>query len=123
MIAMQYGSSGKGNGGGIVFDLLWENSAPSSNFAAQTLSINLSAYKLFGIVFWYSTTTQEEVPMELFTVDENTKYPMISGNNNRGGTRSVTYNATNAELSISNATYNSGTSNGYLIPLRIYGLR
>ena len=123
MIAMQYGSSGQANNGGIVLDLLWENSDPTSNFVAQSISINLSAYKLFGIVFWYITTTQEEVPMELFTVDENTKYPMISGNNNRGGTRSVTYDAANGQLSFSAATYNSSTGNGYLIPLRIYGLR
>lgn len=123
MIAMQYGSSGQTRNGGIVLDLLWENSDPTSSFAAQSISVNLSSYKMFGLVMWYSTTTQEEVQMQLFTVDENTKYPMVSGNNNRGGTRSITYDAANAELSISAATYNSATNNAYLIPLRIYGLR
>ncbi|MBR2697524.1 MAG: hypothetical protein IKE76_02955 [Clostridia bacterium] len=122
-IAMQYGASGRGNAGGLTMDLLWENSAPSSNFAAQNVSVNLSAYKMFGIVMWYSTTTQDETPMNMYTVDEAPKYLMISGSNNRGGARVVTYDGTNGALSFADATYNSGTNNAYLIPLRIYGIR
>lgn len=41
---------------GVTLDLLWTNANPSSNFAAQTLSLNLSSYKFILIVCRAATT-------------------------------------------------------------------
>ena len=54
-IAMRYGSNnnpsqgatyinGGGGGGGVSISLLWTNSAPTSTFAAQTVTVDLSGY-------------------------------------------------------------------------------
>ena len=55
-VAMQYGSNeykrsgGASGGGGISMTLLWTNPAPTSNFSAQTVSLDLSDYDAVCII-------------------------------------------------------------------------
>ena len=52
-VAMQYGSGiygGKRTDSGISMTLLWTNPAPTSNFSAQTVSLDLSEYDAVCII-------------------------------------------------------------------------
>lgn len=48
-------SYGGGSGGGTEMELLWENPTPTSNFAAQTIEMDLSEYDKIEICFYTRT--------------------------------------------------------------------
>lgn len=124
MIAMQYGS-GNAQKSGARVDLLWSNSDPTSNFAAQTIDCDLSGYRFVSVLcnFGSASGNQYNVAMQTFPVDETNKYLMISADNNRGGERRFTYSIANKTITFASATYNSSTNNAYIIPIGIYGIK
>lgn len=44
--------------GGIQMELLWENASSTSEFAAQTVALDLSAYQFVGIFFRWTVTSE-----------------------------------------------------------------
>ena len=110
---------------GVRVDKLWTNASPASNFAAQDVSVDLDSYQLVGIVcnFGSGSGNQYAVNMQIFTVDNGSKYLMISADNNRGGERRFDYVPDDKKISFYDAKYNSSTNNAYLIPVEIYGIR
>ena len=55
------------NVGGIKMELLWENISPTSEFATQTLSLDLSQYKQF-LVFSKDNTSSDRTSVLLVWV-------------------------------------------------------
>lgn len=121
MIAMQYGAQGKSSSPRI--SLIWENTSPTTAFAAQSIPADLSGCRFFGVVIRFSTSTADNPPMQIFEVDSEQKELVISGtNNNRTGGRHVTYDPAAKTLTFDGAYYNGSSGNGNCIPLRVYGI-
>ena len=125
-VSMRYGSGGNvgGRGGSSsLLTLLWDNPSPENSFAAQTISIDLSAYDWFAVRAKFSIATPQDMPLYIFSVDENTKRVfVVAADANRVGARSITYDMENMTLDISGATYNGSANNNSCIPLEIYGV-
>ena len=103
---------------------LWTNPSPTSSFAAQDVSVDLSPYDWFVVETRWSTTSDLVLPLEMFEVDEN-RHMVWMGNNssNRTGGRVFTYSVANQEISFEGGYYNGSASNAYVIPLAVYGVK
>lgn len=123
-VAMRYGSGDNGNRStGVTMKLLWTNPNPDSNFAAQTVSVNLSGYDFFAIVPIFSVASPNIIPMQVFTCDDSTSHVLAitaRSNSNNGG-RLITFSTSG--LTFTSATYSGSTNNSYAIPYKIYGIR
>jgi hypothetical protein len=124
---MRYGSAGNtANTSGVGLDLLWENASPAASFAAQTISVDLSNYSWFAVLFRFGITsgTQDDQPLAVFPVDEVSKRLIIaaSGTNRTGG-RALTYSTSSKTISVGAASYNGAANNAYAIPVKIFGIR
>ena len=102
--------------------LLWENASPTSNFAAQTVSLDLSPYKLVLINFKWAT---DDDARHFGIVKVGEKLSTCNIYNNR-----IVREATTSSTGISFAgglqgSYSSNISsnNKYAIPTEIYGLK
>ena len=126
-VSMRYGSGGNvgGRGGSSsLLTLLWDNPSPDNSFAAQTISIDLSAYDWFAVRAKHSNSTPRDLPLFIFSVDETGKYLFsVAGDTNRVGSRSITYDLANMTLAISGGYYNGAANNSSVIPLEIYGVK
>ena len=103
------------SGGASGMTEVWTNSAPTSDFAAQTISIpNVSSYKYFMIFQKYSTTdTQNPIKIGGMSVDDSITTIKIefSANTNR------TYTLSSSGIDVSAPS--GGDPNKYSIPLKI----
>lgn len=127
-IAMRYGTPGESSGGaggssggGVTISKLWTNPSPTSNFAAQTVSLDLSSYDAVIVVVAHSITGSEKNPCWLMKGDYNgnafTAYH----------TGSYIY-ARPANVSDTGIVFGQGarggtTNNQYAIPVEIYGVK
>lgn len=123
-VAMRYGSGEGGNrSAGVSMKLLWTNPNPTANFAAQTVSLDLSGYDAYGVVSMFSASYQYTMPLCVFPCDINHKaYVMCNARtaNNTGG-RLINFSTTG--LAFEAASYSGSTNNSYCIPYKIYGIR
>ena len=97
----------------LRFNLLWTNPSPSASFSSQTISLNLNTYKLVFI------GTDRNPP--ILPINSNTYYI-----NYEYSGRQIVERSTQAKTSgvvFGNATFDGSTSNGYLIPKHIYGIK
>lgn len=112
--------------------LLWTNASPTSNFAAQTISLDLSGYDAVEIVCRYSTTDDARTryicdvggssPMNWFyyTGTDGKYMGVRSRTNMSASTTGVTFDTCMGK------PVNSSTStatDGYIIPIEIYGIK
>ena len=117
--------------------LLWTNASPTSAFAAQTLDSSdgipdLSEYDAVEIVCRYSTTSNSRtiyrcdvggvasIDWLYYTVLDGKYMGVKSRNEISASTTGVTFGACTTKPG--NST-NSTTTNGYIIPIEIYGIR
>lgn len=119
-------------------NLLWTNPNPTSSFAAQTVSLNLSGYDMVEIAF-YQATSQLYTHTKRVLVGcvsdlgvVTTRFLETSGTSTSGTwstsrqvnvkTTGITFGAGAYEY-----TYNNGNNhvvnNSYTIPLKIYGIK
>lgn len=119
-LAMQYGSAGRVSGGrGIRITPLWENDAPTSNFGAQTVEMNLSGYDAVMVHFRITTSSDGSW----------LQVGLMSHSGNWGGAfRGQTYTY-HREFNLASdgvtfaAGYRDSTSGaGYAIPVAVYGI-
>lgn len=112
---------------GVAYDLLWENASPSSTFAAQTVSLNLSAYTAIKITYTSSNTSSfsgiliTELAIGADTVLNGIYYYFTV----RGVTVAVDGVAF-AEGKRFESAYGSSTVSSYAngcVPLKIWGIR
>lgn len=129
-IAMRYGSNdytrsggASGGGGGITMSLLWTNPSPTSSFAAQTVSVDLSGYDAYGVLVLFGTSNPNIVPMQVLPCDSarDGVLSVVARSNNNNGGRLVTFSPTG--LTFTACTYNGSSSNAYCIPYKIYGIK
>lgn len=123
-VAMRYGSGGSSAGSsGTGSRLLWRNANPTSNFGAQTISVQLSGFSWIGIKSHINTSGTSQTPFYIFPIDDALHYIyFLSISQNRTGGRTVQFDAENNQITFGAASYNAATNNGYCIPVEIWGL-
>ena len=103
---------------------LWTNSSPTSTFAAQNVSVDLSPYDWYAIEYRYSTTSTSILPLAMFEVNENRHLLSVANNTStRTGGRALTYSIANQEISFEGGYYNGSAANTSTIPVVIYGIK
>lgn len=103
-----------------VKDLLWTNASPSSAFASQTISLDLSNYNEVEIEYKiYSQKGFEKCSVGSKGLFSKTND--ASAATNIGGFR--TFDVFNNNISFSGAYWNNGAHNEYYVPLKIYGVK
>lgn len=129
-VTMRYGSGGEaGNAsasksGGVVAQKLWINQNPTSNFAAQSVSVDLTGFDYCEIQLRFSTSNNYATEIKRFPVDEQpNQLTIVTLGQNRTGGRHVTYSIANKQLTFDAASYNGATNNAYAIPLCIWGVK
>lgn len=116
-----------GNGGTTPTEdlepvLLWENSNISTNFAAQTVSLDLSDYAGVTVEFNRANgDTAKWLANRSFIKKGETRL----GAGNREGTTSAVRNFScdNTGVTFENGYVNSEENNGAIIPIKIYGVK
>ena len=101
-------------------DLLWTNASPTSEFAEQSLDIDLSAYKIIYIITYGHVNTQSE-SYTMFLIDKNTGYVFVGWYGAQYSERPVSI--TNSRVYFGNGKTGGAVNNNYLIPYRIYGVK
>ena len=124
---------GETNAAGVLrgtrFDLVWENSNPTSNFAATTIDIDLSDYDAVFITFRSSTSSDSIMATGISLMGDSTifRYISYSGSNLRLYGRGAT--ASSSGITFSAATYRTQgsssetTANDRFIPVRAYAVK
>lgn len=110
--------------GGMKMDLLWTNPSPTANFAAQTVSLDLSEYDLFMLVS--RDTTGGDTCNMVFALPNTTVRMFFitdSGTTNRNtGYRRATISGTGVQF-LEGYQGNSTSNNALCIPYQIYGIK
>ena len=106
---------------GIDMDLLWTNASPTSAFAAQTVSVDLSDYEEIYIIFRIDDFIATYYPL---LATKNLEYmanaiPDLTSSGVRK--RTVVFNNSGATFSAAHS--GSGDDNTCLVPYKIYGIR
>lgn len=106
---------------GFTVDLLWSNASPTSSFSSQTVSIDLSSYKMVYVVFRFASAAFH-IPA-LTAIDDLTYRITSIGTaaTYSGSYRTMTPTITG--ISFGAGTTNGSTSNDHMIPEFIYGLK
>lgn len=126
MIAVKYGSGGTaGKAIGLRMDLLWENDDLSSNFAAQSVSVDLSGYSHYMILSIFSTSTQNINAPVVAPVESGVVLGLscTSGSNGKVGSRTCYYDASIPGLVFAGGKYDGNNNNAYVVPKYVYGIR
>ena len=113
---------GLGETGGITMELLWENASPNSEFAAQTVSVDLSGYQMIGLVFkWVSASDWSEQPMEILTKGDYQR--LISATAETGSVSRRITKVSNTGITFAGGYANTGAHNACCVPTLIYGIK
>jgi len=120
-ISMQYGASRSVQR--PIYSPLWNNADPTAAFASQSVSVDLSGYKYFAVLFRFSTTGNYHLPLAIYTVDETSKVIFLNalGATTVGG-RAFSYSIANKAITFQDGNYGNTTNNNYGIPVQIYGV-
>lgn len=106
-------------GGGVQFDLLWTNPAPSAAFSPQLVTVdNISQYTLVMILF--------KNAMSVAPVSDSTTMFEASGGTNAtaGAYQSRAFQIkSNGIQFFGGAQGGVSANNGYMIPRYIYGIK
>ena len=112
--------------------LLWTNESPTSEFAAQTISLNLSGYDAVEIICRYSRTDDTSMRYIcdvgnsasmywFYYTATDRKYTGVRSRNVVSvSTAGVTFDTCSGKAG--NSTTNT-SNNGYIIPVKIYGIK
>lgn len=119
------------NKGALAMELLWQNASPSSDFAAQTITLDLSQIDVVKIIYKAIATSNNE---HTFETSVNSSSTIINFLNTahaaavQASTRDLTINSN--EIIFANCVNKQITStsaaltlNSRLIPVRIYGIK
>lgn len=124
-VSMRYGSSGFAQSNGLRLDLLWTNDDPSSNFAAQTVTLDLAGYTHYMVVPIFSRNNQNTSIPVLSAVEDGAVLGLVvgSGSTNNVGSRTCYYDSSVPGIVFAGGNYGGSGNNGYCIPMFIYGIR
>ena len=103
-------------------ELLWTNASPTSEFAPQTVSLNLSAYKFVVIIFKRSTTSSKYIsyiaPIGYVHIAN-----FIEGKPESRNYTTSTNGIAFAEAYIWDSSTAMSLNNGTLLPYKIFGIK
>ena len=105
------------------FIKLWTNPSPTSSFAPQTISIDLTNYDAVLIEahnFRYDNS-QYALSAVICLKGQTSFFLFGSASNNRLGVR--TFSVSDSGVVASEATYNATAQNEFGVPHEIYGIR
>ena len=106
-------------------DLLWENPSPTSNFLAQTISLDLSSYKYIILNVRLDAGDGDNEGTNIICLKELTS--RINSTRTTLSYRYVTVTDAGVKFSDARSTNTLGSSatvnNNYAIPYRIYGIK
>ena len=116
-----------GSGTSGATTLLWTNPSPTSDFASQTISLDLKDYTFVAIelIFSKSTYSSGERGIVILPKLNITSYAYVlikSGSNLSAVGRQVT-SITDTSISFGTSLWNGETSTDRGIPTRIWGIR
>lgn len=108
---------------GIVLDLLWTNSAPTSSFSAQTVSVDLTEYALVIIEFRIDNSSNNNTFSNVCA--SYTKYTANIGGQPTSSQAQIwrAYTVSGSGIAFDVGGAGGSTNNQYCIPLYIYGVR
>lgn len=106
--------------GGMKMDLLWTNPSPTSDFAAQTVPLDLSEYSMLIIVtevtsLWAASYCFPKILNKAFALH------FVTENNSNSRIRAVTFTSSGVEFG--NGMNNGSTNNAEQKPKYIYGIK
>jgi len=104
--------------GGVKMDLLWTNPAPTSNFAAQTVSLDLSEYDLLLIAISYGLS-MDSLSYNIMPIGQTANLNVIKLE--AQASRFVT--ATTSGVTFQGGYVNNTASTSAGIPCYIYGIK
>lgn len=111
--------------GGMKMDLLWTNPSPTSDFASQTVSLDLSEYDHLYVS--YLALSSGTVYCDFILKQKNVTIEQLSGVNQALKFRTALWNDSGITFSDCNSrtTLNGAgsTANGSLVPYRVYGIK
>lgn len=109
-----------GVSGGIQIESVWDNPAPTSNFAAQTVEVDLTDYD--AVLIKSRNTTSGEFSNNLCMKDEaTTLFGANAASTEYRYKRVATVN--DSGVAFGNGFRGTASSAGYLIPQKIFGVR
>lgn len=113
-------------------ELLWENASPSSEFAAQTVSLALSSYDAVEVEFGYSVDYPNDSHIVRASIGHGGGSHFLSNTNNNYGyllaiQRGFSVYESSIYFADASFKYSNekafSTKNDYVIPTRIYGIK
>ena len=106
---------------GIDMDLLWTNSSPTSNFAAQTVALDLTEYSMVVVVFKF-TTTLSYYGMAIGVINGLTYVGSIIQYDSDDQVRRE-FTPSGSGVTFTDGRNKTGVNNTYCVPVYIYGVR
>lgn len=108
---------------GISITTLWTNPDITISFSPQNITIdkNMSNYRFIACEYMYNISQNPDNHMIEFTSYGNGLWLNLVGSTTQG--RRVIEFIDNNTLNISEAKWNDSISNGYCIPIKIYGIK
>lgn len=107
--------------GGVPLTLLWTNSAPTSNFAAQTVQLSLTNYDAI-LVKCRATTSAGQYFSNYCFKDETVNAVISSKSYNGTNVYSRGVQCTDTGVTFTTGYSGSSSGAGNAIPVKIYGL-
>lgn len=125
-IAMRYGTPGEGSGsgggssGGVRVDLLWTNPNPTSNFSAQTVSIDLSGYDAVRITFIANMGSPVCYTQE---ADIDSYDHLLSVVSAAPARQSRSFTLSSTGIVFANGATGNTSGSQYGVPIKIWGIK
>ena len=103
-------------------NVLWQNSSPTSEFNAQTITLSSSNYNYLMIYYARTPSTRNEVYCAIVEKNKMTEllYNDVLGGVARSWSRSVTI-SNNTSIAFGDCEIQGGTNNAGLVPQKIIG--
>lgn len=123
-VKMKYGATEGLPPENVQIDILWSNESPTSNFAAQTISLELSTYRAIAIVATASTSDANG-GTAFGVVNDGITYNIFLHNNNANAeyTYVRSFKIGTSGITFGNGLRGSTAGAQYAIPRAIYGVR
>lgn len=117
-------ANGIANAGHMEMELLWENASPTSDFAEQTVNVDLNGYTHYKVLCTATNATYKNtiVPSDIIPVDKGALISYGWGDVNTVAHRRITATTSNS-ITFGGASYNKAAGNSYVIPIEIYGIK
>ena len=112
---------------GISIELLWENAAPTSSFAAQTIELDLENYDLIMVEASYVDTNDNALYFSQIAkniINNNITHSFSSGTSGSSSYSQHRYSKiVENGIAFADAKRNGSTTNTACIPVRVYGIK